>query len=197
MSVAPITSSNISAFPSLSLPRPVGIAQDIDDAPQVDRAGVAEQTARIAAQNAEQWTSQINKFASLYNSLSDETIQKTVDATRTKYGNESADRQRDMMLRTRADCISLIQGNTKALSDNFNISGPACSYDAKTDTYSAANFTASANLGDSAVLFDSTKGPQLSVMGSEFTANFTRNYLPDVQYLGYSLDGKQLFDLEA
>src|SRR3569833_54588 len=196
MTVASI-GSNISVYPSLSLPAPAGIPKDSSVAPGADRAGIAQQTAVSYAQNAEFYTSEINKYISIYYSLSIETIEKSVESTRAQYGDEAAAHSQAAMLRLRDTSLSGFQGAAQVLGNEFNVSGPAYNYDAATDTYSAAGFTASVDLGDAAVLFDSTKGPQLSVMGSAFTSNYTRNYLPNVEYLGYSISGNQLFDLKA
>lgn len=80
-----------------------------------------------------------------------------------------------------------IEGADHILRMSLNVSGASYTYDPKTDTYARGAFTASVNLGDSAVRFDSRKGPEISIMGIAFTTNFARNSIPQMGSLDYEV----------
>lgn len=80
-----------------------------------------------------------------------------------------------------------IEGADHILRMSLNVSGATYTYDPKTDTYARGAFTASVDLGDSAVRFDSRKGPEVSIMGTAFTTNFARNSIPQMGSLDYEV----------
>lgn len=195
MSISAVSSSYVSVYPALA-PSKVSAPPGQPLLPAgVDRVKHATEQAQIYAGTAELETSRINDGIASYNHFSDENMEKYIEeikadkrkleSNQRMWGDgweqalrEHGQRMRDFARRT-------IEISDLRLRMAFNVRGSTHTYDPKTGTYARGAFTASVDLGDSAVRFDSRKGPEISIMGAAFTANFTRNAFPRMGSLDY------------
>ncbi len=197
MSISAVSSSYVSVYPALA-PSKVSAPPGQPPLPAgVDRVKHATEQAQIYAGNAELETSRINEGIRMYNDSSDDSIQEAIERIKRdkrllesyqlNYGAGWEEKAREGRLIQRALAKRLIETSDKYLRMAFNVRGSTHTYDPKTGTYARGAFTASVDLGDSAVRFDSRKGPEISIMGAAFTANFTRNAFPRMGSLDYEL----------
>ena len=187
MSISAASNSYVPVFPSLSATRPLAVSGEYKAPKGVDPVKHATEMAQHYAGIAEQFTSRINTWSNIYNENTDDLIEAAVEATRQRYGDEAAEGTRLGRTLSKNLAKRIIETADQGLRAYFNVSGSTHTYDPKTDTYARGAFTASVNLGDSAVRFDSRKGPEVSIMGAAFTANFARSSIPQMGSLDYEV----------
>lgn len=144
---------------------------------------------------AEGFTSEINQAIASYNHFTDDALEKYVEESRQKYGDAAAETARRLARVGKDLAKRTIETADQGLRAHLNVSGSTYAYDPKTDTYARGAFTASVDLGGSAVRFDSRKGPEVSIKGAAFTANFARRSIPQIGSLDYEVIN--LDELEA
>ena len=197
MSISAVGNSYVPVYPSLSPSKVSAPPGNLPLSTGVDRVKYATEMAQSYAGTAELETSRINQAIESYNHFSDDNIKKYIEEVRGDKrlleqhllsdgeGWEKAVEERGLM--TREFAKRTIETGDIGLKAYFNVSGSTHTYDPKTDTYARGAFTASVNLGDSAVRFDSRKGPEVSIMGGSFTENFSRNFIPQMGTLDYEV----------